>query len=108
MAKEKFARTKPHVNVGTIGHIDHGKTFLRDDAAARVGAEGLRPIVEDGLEGKAGHKRSWIDCPARFYARREQSANRAEFDCSQPVFGYNGGVSGRDGVSGLSCLKEVT
>src|SRR5262245_62891106 len=28
MAKETFARTKPHVNVGTIGHIDHGKTTL--------------------------------------------------------------------------------
>src|SRR2546427_8252739 len=28
MAKEKFQRTKPHVNVGTIGHIDHGKTTL--------------------------------------------------------------------------------
>ncbi len=28
MAKEKFSRTKPHVNVGTIGHIDHGKTTL--------------------------------------------------------------------------------
>src|SRR6266436_2522915 len=28
MAKEKFERTKPHVNIGTIGHIDHGKTTL--------------------------------------------------------------------------------
>ena len=28
MAKEKFSRTKPHVNVGTIGHVDHGKTTL--------------------------------------------------------------------------------
>ncbi|MDV3240486.1 MAG: hypothetical protein LOY00_01700, partial [Methylocaldum sp.] len=26
MSKEKFTRTKPHVNVGTIGHVDHGKT----------------------------------------------------------------------------------
>ncbi|MDQ1459614.1 MAG: elongation factor Tu, partial [Actinomycetota bacterium] len=26
MAKEKFERTKPHLNIGTIGHIDHGKT----------------------------------------------------------------------------------
>ena len=26
MAKEKFERTKPHVNIGTIGHVDHGKT----------------------------------------------------------------------------------
>ena len=28
MAKKKFERTKPHVNVGTIGHVDHGKTTL--------------------------------------------------------------------------------
>ena len=28
MSKEKFERTKPHLNVGTIGHIDHGKTTL--------------------------------------------------------------------------------
>ncbi|MFA5320912.1 MAG: GTP-binding protein, partial [Candidatus Omnitrophota bacterium] len=28
MAKEKFVRSKPHANIGTIGHIDHGKTTL--------------------------------------------------------------------------------
>ncbi|NBV31743.1 MAG: hypothetical protein EBR93_04325, partial [Bacteroidetes bacterium] len=28
MAKETFQRTKPHVNIGTIGHVDHGKTTL--------------------------------------------------------------------------------
>ncbi|MGB3345814.1 MAG: GTP-binding protein, partial [Candidatus Humimicrobiia bacterium] len=28
MAKKKFERTKPHINVGTIGHVDHGKTTL--------------------------------------------------------------------------------
>ena len=28
MAKEKFERTKPHINIGTIGHVDHGKTTL--------------------------------------------------------------------------------
>ena len=31
MAKEKFERTKPHVNIGTIGHVDHGKTTLTAD-----------------------------------------------------------------------------
>jgi elongation factor Tu len=28
MAKKKFERTKPHMNIGTIGHVDHGKTTL--------------------------------------------------------------------------------
>ena len=35
MAKKKFERTKPHVNVGTIGHIDHGKTTLTAAILAR-------------------------------------------------------------------------
>ena len=38
MAKDKFERTKPHVNVGTIGHVDHGKTTLTA-ALTKVGAE---------------------------------------------------------------------
>ncbi|CEA06523.1 elongation factor TU [Pseudomonas saudimassiliensis] len=38
MAKEKFERSKPHLNVGTIGHVDHGKTTLTA-ALTRVCAE---------------------------------------------------------------------
>jgi elongation factor Tu len=38
MSKEKFSRTKPHINVGTIGHVDHGKTTLTA-ALTKVGAE---------------------------------------------------------------------
>ncbi len=41
MAKETFARTKPHVNVGTIGHIDHGKTTLTGAILAVQGAKGM-------------------------------------------------------------------
>ena len=41
MAKENFARTKPHVNVGTIGHIDHGKSTLTAAMVARADAKGL-------------------------------------------------------------------
>ena len=47
MAKEKFERTKPHINVGTIGHVDHGKTTLTA-ALTRVCAE-----VWGGGEAKA-------------------------------------------------------
>jgi len=41
MAKETFERTKPHVNVGTIGHIDHGKTTLTGAILATQAAKGL-------------------------------------------------------------------
>ena len=41
MAKEKFARTKPHVNVGTIGHIDHGKTTLTAVMTKVLATKGL-------------------------------------------------------------------
>ena len=41
MAKETFERTKPHVNVGTIGHIDHGKTTLTGALVAVQAAKGL-------------------------------------------------------------------
>ena len=36
MSKEKFERTKPHVNVGTIGHVDHGKTTFNSSNHNRI------------------------------------------------------------------------
>ena len=41
MAKDVFERTKPHVNVGTIGHIDHGKTTLTGAILSVQAAKGL-------------------------------------------------------------------
>jgi len=46
MSKEKFERTKPHVNVGTIGHVDHGKTTLTA-ALTKVGAEAMGGEFKD-------------------------------------------------------------
>jgi elongation factor Tu len=45
MAKEKFERTKPHVNVGTIGHVDHGKTTLTAAITSRQAEKGLADKV---------------------------------------------------------------
>jgi translation initiation factor 2 gamma subunit (eIF-2gamma) len=42
MAKEKFERTKPHVNIGTIGHVDHGKTTLTAAITKYGGASSRR------------------------------------------------------------------
>ena len=57
MAKEKFERTKPHVNVGTIGHVDHGKTTLTS-AITRVQAKkGKAKLMEFGMIDKAPEER---------------------------------------------------
>src|SRR5687768_17977287 len=44
MAKEKFDRSKPHVNIGTIGHVDHGKTTLTAAITTVLAAKGLAEV----------------------------------------------------------------
>ncbi|HJW86176.1 MAG TPA: GTP-binding protein, partial [Candidatus Brocadiaceae bacterium] len=44
MAKEIFKRTKPHVNVGTIGHVDHGKTTLTSVITNVLAKQGLAKV----------------------------------------------------------------
>ncbi|HEX9690962.1 MAG TPA: GTP-binding protein, partial [Gemmatimonadales bacterium] len=45
MAKARFERTKPHVNVGTIGHVDHGKTTLTAAITLVQSKKGLADFV---------------------------------------------------------------
>jgi len=54
MAKEKFERTKPHVNVGTIGHIDHGKTTLTSAILAVQAVKGLAKVKSYADIAKGG------------------------------------------------------
>ncbi|ODS24468.1 translation elongation factor Tu [Candidatus Endobugula sertula] len=78
MAKEKFERSKPHVNVGTIGHVDHGKTTLTA-ALTRVCAEvwGGDAVAFDGIDNAPEERERGItiatshveyDSPSRHYA----------------------------------------
>ena len=57
MAKEKFERTKPHVNVGTIGHVDHGKTTLTAAITARQATKSLADKVDFANIDKAPEER---------------------------------------------------
>jgi len=54
MAKETFQRTKPHVNVGTIGHIDHGKTTLTASILAVQATKGLAEAIDYSDVAKGG------------------------------------------------------
>ena len=57
MAKEKFERTKPHVNVGTIGHVDHGKTTLTAAITQRQASKGLAEFTPFDQIDKAPEER---------------------------------------------------
>ncbi len=58
MAKQKFVRTKPHVNVGTIGHIDHGKTTLTSAITKALALKGLAQYVDFWSIDKAPEERA--------------------------------------------------
>jgi elongation factor Tu len=57
MAKEKFERTKPHVNVGTIGHVDHGKTTLTAAITKHLATKGMASYVPFDEIDKAPEER---------------------------------------------------
>ncbi|HZY02555.1 MAG TPA: GTP-binding protein, partial [Anaeromyxobacteraceae bacterium] len=57
MAKEKFERTKPHVNVGTIGHVDHGKTTLTAAITKVLAQKGLAAFMAYDQIDKAPEER---------------------------------------------------
>jgi elongation factor Tu len=82
MSKEKFARTKPHVNVGTIGHVDHGKTTLTA-ALTKVMAEthGGQFMAYDQIDKAPEEKARGITISTAHV--EYQSANRhyAHVDC---------------------------
>jgi len=61
MAKDKFERTKPHVNVGTIGHVDHGKTTLTAAITCVQGSKGLSKYIAYDEVAKASESQGRRD-----------------------------------------------
>jgi elongation factor Tu len=84
MAKEQFKRTKPHVNVGTIGHIDHGKTTLTGAILAVQAAKGMAQFKSYADIAKGGTVRDETKTVTIAVAHVEyETANRhyAHIDC---------------------------
>ena len=118
MAKAKFDRSKPHVNIGTIGHVDHGKTTLTAAITAVLADRGFSPAVafdqidkapeekERGITINSAHieyeteKRHYahVDCPGHADYVKNMITGAAQMDGSILV------VAGTDGV--MSQTKE--
>ena len=82
MAKEKFERNKPHVNVGTIGHVDHGKTTLTA-ALTRVCAEswGGAFVAYDGIDNAPEEKARGITINTSHVEYDSATRHDAHVDC---------------------------
>jgi len=82
MAKEKFERTKPHVNVGTIGHVDHGKTTLTAAITQRQASKGLAEFTPFDQIDKAPEERERGITIATAHVEYETEARHyAHVDC---------------------------
>jgi elongation factor Tu len=82
VAKEKFERKKPHVNVGTIGHVDHGKTTLTA-ALTRVCAEvwGGTAVAFDGIDNAPEERERGITISTSHVEYESPSRHYAHVDC---------------------------
>jgi len=111
MARQKFERTKPHVNVGTIGHIDHGKTTLTAAITKTLAGKGLADFVPFDQIDKAPEERArgitiatahveyqtakrhyaHVDCPGHADYIKNMITGAAQMDGAILVVGANDG-----------------
>ena len=82
MAKEKFERTKPHVNVGTIGHVDHGKTTLTAAISKTLATAGLAEQMEfDQIDNAPEEKERGITINTSHIEYETEKRHYAHVDC---------------------------
>ncbi len=82
MAKEKFERNKPHVNIGTIGHVDHGKTTLTAAISAVLASKGLAEMKDyDGIDNAPEEKERGITIATSHIEYETDTRHYAHVDC---------------------------
>jgi len=82
MAKQKFERTKPHVNVGTIGHVDHGKTTLTAAITEVQAAKGLADFVPfDSIDKAPEERERGITIATAHVEYQTDNRHYAHVDC---------------------------
>ena len=82
MAKQKFERTKPHVNVGTIGHVDHGKTTLTAAITEVLSKKGLADYVSfDNIDKAPEERERGITIATAHVEYQTETRHYAHVDC---------------------------
>ena len=82
MAKKKFERTKPHINVGTIGHIDHGKTTLTAAITKHLSKKGMAEFVPfDEIDKAPEEKERGITIATAHVEYETENRHYAHVDC---------------------------
>jgi elongation factor Tu len=82
MAKEKFERTKPHCNIGTIGHVDHGKTTLTAAICTALAARGLASAKKfDEIDNAPEEKARGITINTSHVEYQSENRHYAHVDC---------------------------
>ena len=82
MAKEKFERTKPHINVGTIGHVDHGKTTLTSAITKILSKKGLAAAKEfDEIDNAPEEQERGVTINVHHAEYETENRHYAHVDC---------------------------
>jgi elongation factor Tu len=82
MAKETFQRTKPHVNIGTIGHVDHGKTTLTAAITYVLASKGLAKKTDyDSIDAAPEEKERGITINTAHVEYETEKRHYAHVDC---------------------------
>ena len=82
MAKEKFERKKPHVNIGTIGHVDHGKTTLTSAITKSLAARGLAQAMNyDEIDNAPEEKERGVTINVHHAEYETNARHYAHVDC---------------------------
>src|ERR1700745_19375 len=110
MAKEKFDRSKPHVNVGTIGHIDHGKTTLT--AAITKGLAKHNPKNKfrsfDSIDNAPEEKARGITIAVAHVEYETASRHYAHVDCPGPAAYIKNMITGAAQMDGAILVVAAT
>ncbi|MFB0516936.1 MAG: elongation factor Tu [Candidatus Neomarinimicrobiota bacterium] len=82
MAKEKFVRTKPHVNIGTIGHVDHGKTMLTAAITHILSKRGLAQYIPfEAIDNAPEERERGITIQTAHVEYETENRHYAHVDC---------------------------